>query len=140
MGQAHGAKLLVTPLVRTEACTICLSLVLLCLKPWSRTVWWVMVSIRACPCLVLLAVQERRSEEGCKAFGQPVCFWIMISQMIVSPGASTGSPSQGHWPPLRRWLCHEIPVALEFSFCPLWMPHLMPQVRAEGLEVPLWPG
>lgn len=102
-----------------------------------------MVSAGVCPHLALSAVGERTSDEGPEAFGQPGSFWTTLSQMVTPPSASAGSPSQDHGPPLGRWLWHEVPTMLAFSFCPLRVFHLMlllawPQVMAESLEVPPW--
>jgi len=89
------------------------------------------------PCLALLAVSERRSDEGheaCPSLSGPHC------QMVTGPGASAGCPSQGHGPPSGKWLWHEMPTTLGFSFHPLTVPRPLllpaqPQATAEGLEV-----
>lgn len=92
-----------------------------------------MVSAGVHPRLALSAARER-SDEGHEAFGQTVSFWTTLSQVVTPPGASAGSPSQGHRPPLGRWLWHEVPMTLRFSFHPLKVPHLM-LLPPAGLEV-----
>lgn len=61
-----------------------------------------MVSAGVCLQPVLSAARDR-SDEGPEAFVQPVSSWTTLSQMVTPP-ASTGSLSQGHRPPLGRWL------------------------------------